>query len=155
MTKPDRTLRPLDEFSYVDSLLSFLDEAPQGVDFKLYDWVRTLDDDKLLATDGFMCDIYEFLGEKGIPSAHVRDFIDAAVYAAGAECPDADPEDVTSVLLTLLEKFNDVNRTEMYARIGELIITERIGIWPSTAPGYEYSRYPRFAPKAKERPDRC
>jgi len=36
---------------YVQSLLSFLEEHTAGPNFKLYDWLRTLDFDMLAATD--------------------------------------------------------------------------------------------------------
>jgi hypothetical protein len=125
---------------YVQSLLSFLEEHTAGPNFKIYDWLRTLDFDMLAATDSLMCSIFDILISRATLTAPVRDFIDAACLAAGAERPAASPESIVDQLAQLLEQFNNATHTELDARAGYVIVTERIGIWPSEQRGYQVTQ---------------
>lgn len=125
---------------YVQSLSSYLAAHTTGLNFKLYDWLRTLDFDMLAATDSLMCSVFDILDRRATLTAPIRDFIDAACLAAGAERPAASPESIVDQLAQLLEQFNNATHTELDARAGYVIVTERIGIWPSEQRGYQVTQ---------------
>jgi hypothetical protein len=126
--------------SHFKSLASYLQQCPANVDFKLYDWLRTLalEDLGRMHKDGNS--IYDSFVTKSPMTKAARDFAKAACLAYCAEAPDAEPEMVTKHLDTLLRGMRDAAYIEIMVRCGWAVVTERISIWPRTPKPYQVSQ---------------
>lgn len=130
--------------SHFKSLADYLKQCPENVDFRLYDWVRTLELEALgrIHEDGKS--IYDAFINKSLISKQGRDLAKAACLAYCAETPDVEPEMVTRHVDTLLRGISDAAYIELMVRCGWAVVTERISIWPRTEKSYHVSQRGRI-----------
>lgn len=130
--------------SHFKSLSAHLKQCPENVDFRLYDWLRTLELDALgrIHEDGKS--ISDAFINKSPISKQGRDLAKAAALAYCAETPDVKPEMVTRHLDTLLRGIRDAAYIEQMVRCGWAVVTERISIWPRTEKSYHVSQRGRI-----------
>jgi hypothetical protein len=130
--------------SHFKSLASFLAQRPESVDFKLYDWLRTLEMEDLGRMHKAGNSIYDSFITKLPMTKQARDFAKAACLAYCAEAPGVEPELVVKHLDTLLRGMRDAVYIEIMVRCGWVVVTERVSIWPRAEKPYLVSKRGRI-----------
>lgn len=140
--------------SHFKSLASFLARHPENVDFKLYDWLRTLEMEDLGRMLKAGKSIYDSFITKSPMTKQARDFAKAACLAYCAEAPGAEPELVVKHLDTLLRGMRDAVYIEIMVRCEWAVVTERVSIWPRVEKPYVVSKRGRIEGGSFKTPDR-
>lgn len=130
--------------SHFKSLAIFLARCPENVDFKLYDWLRTLEMEDLGRMHKAGNSIYDSFTTKSPMTKQARDFAKAACLAYCAEAPGVEPELVVKHLDTLLRGMRDAVYIEVMVRCGWAVVTERVSIWPRAEKPYVVSKRGRI-----------
>ena len=111
--------------SHFKSLAIFLKQPSKRINFRLSDWLRTLDNEDL---DRLLRDansIYESL-RKGTPATrHSKDLAKAACLAYGAEEPTIGAELIIQRLDLLIIGMSNVAYIELVSRCGWVVMTDR------------------------------
>jgi len=145
---PKQNLTP----SHFRSLASFLARRPENADFKLYDWLRTLEMVDLGRMHRAGNSIYDSFITKSPMTKQARDFAKAACLAYCAEAPGVEPELVVKHLDTLLRGMRDAVYIEIMVRCEWAVVTERVSIWPRAEKPYVVSKRGRIEGEQLQNP---
>lgn len=126
--------------SHFKSLASYLKRHPDNVDFKLYDWLSTLETAQLAQIYEDAQNIYSSFIHSRPMTRGSKDLAKAACLAYGAEVPDVQPEMVIKHLDSLLRGLKDAAHIGIMARCEWVIVTERISIWPRSHRPYQVTQ---------------
>jgi len=139
---------PNKKHSHLKSLASYLKQHPENVDFKLYDWLRTLNNGDLVRVYRDLTSIYTSF-KAGTPiTRQARSLANAACLAYGAEAPGVSPDLVMRHIDSLLEGMRQAVHIEALARSGWVIVTGRISIWPGDRKPYQVTQRGRIEGEA-------
>lgn len=130
--------------SHFKSLASYLKRHPNNVDFKIYDWLSTLETAQLARIYEDAHDIYASFIHRRPMTRGSKDLAKAACLAYGAEVPDVQPELVIKHLDSLLRGLKDAAHIGIMARCQWVIVTGRISIWPRDEKLYQVTNRGRI-----------
>lgn len=140
--------QPNKKHSHLKSLATYLKTHPENVDFKLYDWLRTLKTSELVRIYEDAASIYTSF-KAGTPATKpAKSLANAACLAYGAEAPGVDGELVVKHIDSLLEGLREAVHIEVLARCGWVIVTGRISIWPGNRNRYQVTQRGRIEGEA-------
>lgn len=138
--------------SHLKSLASYLKQHPENVDFKLYDWLRTLNNGDLVRVYRDLISIYTSF-KAGTPiTRQAKSLANAACLAYGAEVPGVDPDLVVKHIDSLLEGMREAVHIEALARSGWVIVTGRLSIWPGNQSRLQVTQRGRIEGEAVDSP---
>lgn len=126
--------------SHLKSLASYLKRHPKHVNFKLYDWLSTLETAQLARIYEDAHAIYSSFIHGRPMTRGSKDLAKAACLAYGAEVPDVQPEMIITHLDSLLRGMKDAAHIGLMARCEWVIVTERISIWPRSYRPYQVTQ---------------
>jgi hypothetical protein len=130
--------------SHLKSLALYLKQQPKPLDFKLSDWLRTLELEDLDRIGRDANSIFEsFTGCTPI-TKRAKDVAKAACLAYGAENPTIEAELITERLVLLAYGMSNAAFIEIVSRCGWVVMTERMGVWPRAERPYQVSRRGRI-----------
>lgn len=141
--------KPLDKLqkrttSHFKSLALYLKKQPEPLDFKLSDWLRTLELEDLDRIGRDANSMFEsFTGCTPI-TKQAKDVAKAACLAYGAESPAIEAELITERLVLLAYGMSNAAFIEIVSRCGWVVMTGRMGIWPLAKKPYQVSRQGRI-----------
>lgn len=136
--------QPNKKHSHLKSLATYLKTHPENVDFKLYDWLRTLKTSELVRIYEDAASIYTSF-KAGTPATkQAKSLANAACLAYGAEAPGIEGALVVKHIDSLLEGLCEAVHIEVLARSGWLIVTGRISIWPGNRNRYQVTQRGRI-----------
>lgn len=116
--------------AHLKSLERFLSSRPRNVDFKLYDWLSTLDVEQLGRIHHEVRRVWTCIETSTPLTVRAQDVVDVAILAYGAELPGMSPERVIRELPIALASITSASLIALFARKGWVMVTGRISIRP-------------------------
>jgi hypothetical protein len=126
--------------SHFNSIATYLKQHAENTDFRVCDWLRTVDLEDLGRMRKAGNSIYVSFLSGSPMTRQAKDFAKAVCLASAAEKPDVDAELITRHLDIFLRAMLDAVYIEVMARCEWVIVTQRVSVWPCAEKPYQVTR---------------